>query len=183
MENHHDLSFDHLDHVLARAGASADASDSHGFISGLICAAGQASPDQWEQQLLAGQDNENAKNLLQAHYTGLQAQLNSPDLDFEILLPHDEEDLKWRTSMLGQWCMGFLSGLGIGGLPDSDSLPEEVAELLEDLTQISRIEFELDDPSEEDEVAFQEIVEYVRVGVLFTIEELQPLKPAPPQLQ
>ncbi|MEE9342984.1 MAG: UPF0149 family protein [Gammaproteobacteria bacterium] len=183
MENQHDLSFDHLDHVLARAGASADPSDSHGFLSGLICAAGQAQPEQWEQQLLAGQESDNAKTLLQAHYRDALTRLNSAELDFEILLPQDEEDLKWRTDMLGQWCLGFLSGMGVGGLPDANSLPEEVSELLEDLTQISRVEFEIDDPGEEDEVAFQEIVEYVRVGVLYLIEELQPLKPSPRQLQ
>ncbi|MEA2079288.1 MAG: UPF0149 family protein, partial [Pseudomonadota bacterium] len=53
-------------------------------------------------------------------------------------------------------------------------LSDEVVELLEDLSQISRVDVELDDADEEEQVAFEEVVEYVRVGVLFVHEELQP---------
>jgi uncharacterized protein YgfB (UPF0149 family) len=40
----------------------------------------------------------------------------------------------------------------------------------------------VEDPDEEEQTAFAEVVEYVRVGVLFINEELQPSK-APSQLQ
>jgi hypothetical protein len=56
-------------------------------------------------------------------------------------------------------------------------LPEEVVELLDDLGQIARVDFELDDPNEEDQVAFEEVVEYIRVGTLLIHEELQPAVP------
>ena len=61
-----------------------------------------------------------------------------------------------------------------GGVPPQAELPDEVAELLGDLSQISRVDFDLDDPNEEEQVAFEEVVEYVRVGVMFVHEELQP---------
>ena len=186
MKNNQDLSFDHLDHVLARAAATADASDSHGFLVGLACTAGVADTQLWEQQLLADQESAAAglaKALLKTHFRDIQSSLNSPDLDFKLLLPDDEEAIAWRTSMLGQWCLGFLSGLGVGGLPDTDNLSEEVNEIIGDLTDISRVDFEVENPTEDDEAALQEIIEFVRVGVLFVHEELQPVKPAPAQLQ
>jgi len=36
------------------------------------------------------------------------------------------------------------------------------------------VDFDLDDPDEEERFAFEEVVEYVRVGVLFVHDELQP---------
>ena len=57
-----------------------------------------------------------------------------------------------------------------------------MAELLDDLAEIARVDFEVGEPDEEEQAAFAEVVEYVRVGVLLINEELQPSK-APPQLQ
>ncbi len=115
--------------------------------------------------------------MLQSLYEDTLARLNSPQLDFELLLPDARCSLRERTESLGAWCSGFLSGLGMGGLPGPSELPEEVAELLDDLGQIARVDFELDDPSEEDQVAFEEVVEYIRVGTLLIHEELQPAVP------
>ena len=54
---------------------------------------------------------------------------------------------------------------------------DQIVELLDDLGQIARVDFELDDPNEEDQVAFEELVEYIRVGTLLIHEELQPAVP------
>ena len=50
------------------------------------------------------------------------------------------------------------------------------------LAQIARVDFEFGDPDEEENVAFEEVAEYVRVGVLLVYEELQPSN-TPPTLQ
>jgi hypothetical protein len=70
----------------------------------------------------------------------------------------------------------------MGGLPEQDKLPDDVRELLNDLSEISRVDFELDEPSEGELAAFEEVIEYIRVGVLFLYDELQPAN-APPQVQ
>ena len=68
----------------------------------------------------------------------------------------------------------------MAGVPAQDQLSDEVAELLlGDLSQICTVDFDLDDPDKEERVAFEEVVEYVRVGVLFIHEELQPGTAAP----
>jgi uncharacterized protein YgfB (UPF0149 family) len=62
------------------------------------------------------------------------------------------------------------------------SLPDAVGEMLEDLAQIARVDFDVDETDEEEQHAFADVVEYVRIGVLLINEELQPGK-APPVLQ
>ncbi len=171
--------FDAVELALARVDADADAADSHGFLCGLICAAGYAEPGQWTGELLGEQESGNAlvaeaTQVLQRLYEDAQARIHGEDMDFELLLPPDDSPLIDRAESLGQWCHGFLSGLGVGGLPAQDKLPEDAAELIGDLAEISKVDFDMSDAGEEDEEAFAEIVEFVRVGVLLLSEELQP---------
>lgn len=187
MANLQQLDFDTLERALVCADAAADAADSHGFLCGLICSTGFADPRIWTAELLGEQPPdeeaaEEAARLLQALYEDTQARINSPDMDFHLMLPDERFPLPDRVESLGQWCHGFMSGLGVGGVPDQGKLSEDAGELLKDLAEIARVDFDMDKPDEEDESAFAEIVEFVRVGVLLLNEELQPAKP-PTQLQ
>jgi len=56
-----------------------------------------------------------------------------------------------------------------------------VREILRDLAEISKVEFDVEGAGEAEEGAYAEIVEYVRVGVLLINEEMHPVK-APPRL-
>ena len=173
------LEYPDVAEALRRASTSVDAADCHGLFCGLICAAGFADHKIWVAEIFEAYDPKDllqaeAYRLLQTLYQETLIRLNSPELDFELLLPDDEDPLCDRTESLANWCGGFLSGLGIGGVPPQAELSDEVAELLGDLSQISRVDFDLDDPNEEEQVAFEEVVEYVRVGVMFVHEELQP---------
>jgi len=173
------LDYHDVAEVLRRASIPVDAADCHGLLCGLICAAGFADQKIWVAGIFEAYDPKDpfqteAYRLLQRLYEETLIRLNSPELDFELLLPDDEDQLCERTESLANWCGGFVSALGMGGLPAQDQLSDEVAELLGDLSQISRVDFDLDNPDEEELVAFEEVVEYVRVGVLFVHEELQP---------
>jgi uncharacterized protein YgfB (UPF0149 family) len=90
-------------------------------------------------------------------------------------LPDDDELLEDRTIALAQWCGGFLAGLASGG--EFEVLSEEGREAIDDLQQIARAELtapEGEGPdNEEDEVAFTEIVEYVRVVTLMMREDFR----------
>jgi len=173
------LEYHDVAETLRRASVSVDAADCQGLLCGLICAAGFADQKIWVAEIFEAYDPKDllqaeAYRLLQKLYEETLIRLNSPELDFELLLPDDEDALCERTESLANWCGGFLSGLGMAGVPAQDQLSDEVAELLGDLSQISTVDFDLDDPDEEEQVAFEEVVEYVRVGVLFIHEELQP---------
>lgn len=190
MSENQRLDYYELGDALARAQTCADAPDCHGLLAGLLCAAGFADPKIWVAQIFEDYD---AKDRLQAEaFRQLQAlsestlaQIDSQDMDFELLLPDDDDALRDRTWALGSWCAGFLTGLGLGGLGDRSRLSEAVTELLDDFAQIARVDFDLEAPEEEDLAAFEEVVEYVRVGALVINEELRPVAnaQAPSQLQ
>jgi len=67
---------------------------------------------------------------------------------------------------------GLLVGLGLSSVEASD---EEVLEMIKDISEISQMDADLLD-NEENTQDFYEIVEFVRIGVLFIQETLQPSK-------
>ncbi len=99
--------------VLHQASIPVDAADCHGFLTGLICAAGFADPGIWVAEIF---EDYNPANALQA----------------------------------------------------------------ETFRQLQRLY--LDEPGEDELAALEEVVEYIRVGVLYLHDELQPAI-APPQVQ
>jgi len=187
MPENQGLEYYDVQDVLDLASPGADPADSHGLLCGLICAAGFADPQRWIPEVFDDfnpRDGAQAKayQCLQGVYEHTLAGLHSEELDFELLLPGDDASLAERAKSLGAWCSGFLSGLGLGGLPERDKLSDELAELLDDVAQIAKIDFDLESPDENENVAFEEVVEYLRIGVLFIHDELQPAA-APQQIQ
>lgn len=93
-------------------------------------------------------------------------QLEDHEFDFHLLLPSDDAPLTVRTEAVGLWCQGFVSGLGEGGLSLPTQDATELTEIIHDLTAISQIDTSEIAESEEEEVAYHELVEYVRVVVM-----------------
>lgn len=112
--------------------------------------------------------------LLQA--AGLQ--LADEEMGLELWLPDDEESLEARTEALAQWCNGFLASVGAGQEQKLETLSEEAGEALSDLREIAMADVatrdgEASDDLEDEENAFAEIVEYIRVAVLILREDLR----------
>ena len=192
------MDFSEIDTVLERLGVIYAASESHGVLCGLLCVKGFVPYDGWitllhdEQRIQsgwiergeegtddgAGNDHEAIETadsewgLLQDLYDETLRQMSDDDYGFSLLLPNDEQALRIRTEALVEWCDGFLFGLGAGEIKDFAQLPDDVNEISHDLAEISRAYHE-DESSEADEVAYAELVEYVRVGVLVIYEALQ----------
>ena len=182
------LEYQDVANALRRASTAVNAADCQGFLCGLICAGGFADQRVWVAEVFEAYDPKDllqaeAFRLLQRLYEETLVGFNSPELDFQLLLPDDDVTLRERAESLADWCCGFLAGLGMGGLPAQDQLSDEVNEVLDDLSEISRVDFELDEPDEEDRFAFEEVSEYVRVGVMLIYEELQPGGDAQPTIQ
>lgn len=175
------IDFPELDDTLRRAGAACDAAETHGTLCGALCA-GVDEGDAWVDHILdeaSGPDEAQAacRRKLRDLCDETRGLLRAAALEFAPLLPDDETGLADRTDALGEWCQGFLFGLGLAGASlKPDELSDETGEVLRDLGQIANAGFEGED-SEEDERAYAEIVEYVRVGVQMLYEELQ--APAP----
>ena len=116
-----------------------------------------------------------AEMLLQQLFSATEAGLQDPELGFQLFLSDDEEDLHHRLDELAEWCSGFLVGLAMGGIKEFKGLPGDIPELLEDLVEVSRAgNYELQD-EEEDENAYMELIEYVRMGAMLIRMELHHL--------
>ena len=171
--------FTDLRDTLARAGTVCGPAECHGTVCGALCS-GVDGGDAWLAHLLeeasggdAGQQA--CRRELLALRDLSRSLLQAGTLEFAPLLPDDEAGLAERTAALGEWCQGFLYGMGLAGERlQLDALPDEAGEVLRDMGQIAQAGFEGDAEADEDEAAYTEIVEYVRVGVQLLFEELQP---------
>lgn len=176
---------DALDAALEQVGTEMEAEECHGTLTGLFCAKGELSPDEWLAYVAHNLDANDllakeALSTLQKVYESTRKGLNDSTLDFQLLLPGDETRVEERINALGQWCQGFLLGLSAGGVTDIDKLPGDSGEILRDLVEIARAgSYELEG-GEEDESSFHQLLEYVRTGVLLLNEEMHPTK-APPR--
>lgn len=158
---------------------AAELAECHGLLCGLLCCNANCTADEFLSHLSAMQllpDPGAALNAVMVEaWENTVHQMNDEELGFQIWLPDDDESLEERTLSLAQWSAGFLAGLGSGCT--LEALSEEAREALEDLIEISRAEISSAAgqaaESEEDEAAFAEIVEYVRVVALTLHEEFR----------
>ncbi len=152
------------------------AADVHGMLCGRIAGGQHLEGTGFKQAMLEslGCEEEIIDNLLEPLldlYRYSSARFNDGLLAFQPLLPADDAELASRVSALGEWCQGFISGLGDSGLSNETPISDEVAATLEDFMAITQAGFD-DDVAEEDERDFMELTEYVRVAVMLVHAEL-----------
>ena len=165
-------SFNDLQRVLIQTHALTDAAEAHGTLVGSLCSTPCSLVDWLADILPEGKADPASAASLRAIFDATAGGLREGMLQFRPLLPADDEPLDERTAALGEWCQGFLYGLGAGVRPDPDTLQGEAAEILRDLTEITHVGVDPEDGSESNEQAFAELVEFVRVGVQLLYEQL-----------
>src|SRR5690606_5397314 len=112
-----------------------------------------------EQADLSQNPDEVEGDVLYATYQHTLAELTRSDMGFQLLVPEDDTDLDERVDALGQWCQGFLAGLGLSGI---ETASDELADTLNDLSAIALVGSDgaAGEDSENDLFA---IAEYVRM--------------------
>ncbi|MEM7294324.1 MAG: UPF0149 family protein [Pseudomonadota bacterium] len=178
--------YNDVEQALNTASAELGAAECHGMFCGVLCASGQLNVEAMANQLLTTADSANAAQreavgTLGAMLNASVEQLQGEAFDLELMLPADDSPLPDRSLALGLWCQGFVTGLSAGGLTRDTDLQKDANELLLDITNISRtlqdVESMADAEGEEEEAAFAEVEEYVRLGVMYIHEELRALRP------
>ena len=175
-----------LETALQAAAADCGAAESHGLLCGISCATDRADPMLWLGHIL-GEGNslsaaaQTCQEMLKALFDSTMLHLGEGDPGLVLLLPDDDAPLAVRSRALGQWCQGFLYGLALGGVSEDGLQPGNVPEIMRDFYEISHAGFDHDPDDESEEVAYMEIVEYVRMSVLLCRVELQPLHAQPPE--
>lgn len=191
----HVVDFASIAALFQHLGLSLDPAECHGSLCGILCATEAVKAAAWANQVLAGQldlpvsefatpqnqaDGE-GRTLLLMLYKDTAAQLEDPEYGFSLLLPDDDQALRQRVESLSRWCQGYLLGLSLGGVREQTGLPGESHDVMRDFVEISRLGHGESGGDEEDETAFAEIVEYVRMAVLLVYEELRPLRAVRPE--
>jgi len=179
------VTFREIASVLEGAGSQIAAAEGHGCLCGALCTSPDYSLERWVDEIVAldadrpveANDPEQALRLL---FSDTQRALRSDAMEFEPLLPDDDEPLERRATALSQWCQGFLYGFGTGKPVREGDLNAQVKEILRDLSHIAGAAVDVGASSEDEEEAYAEVVEYIRVGVQLVHDELEAARTAEP---
>jgi len=164
------LSFEKITETLEAAELYTNASETHGVLSGLVCGGVKLDDQSW-QSLFNDVVNEgmglplNVQRVIDSIYEQVVNQITDDGLGFKLLLPNDDIPLDDRAESMAQWAQGFLVGFGMvqQGLNEAS---DDIQELIRDIRDISQVSLDFEQEDEESEIAFTEIVEYLRVGAM-----------------
>ena len=170
--------FEELQSMLEERDAQMGAAEAHGLASGMLCVQFDADFNRWvvaifdtEEQLEALTKDD--KQSLIGLFQGTLELLKEEDFIFDLLLPDDDERIGIRACALSEWCQGFLYGVAYMGVGDDKDWGEECMSVLRDLMEISRLDSDNSDDS--DERSFMELQEYIRMAVQTLLQKLQTL--------
>jgi len=180
-----------LQEALSAAGATADAAEAHGTLCSLVCLHGSRAGAVWIESLFGREPVAADTRRALLEFAGeTAAELEDPAFPFAPLLPGDGHPMTERASAMAHWTQGFLHGFGEAGSRPAlaERLRQEpLAELLSDLSEITKATADDGTELESDEEAWAELVEYLRVAVQLFYLELAAIRgdrhEAPPGLQ
>ncbi len=173
-----DYDFQLLSDKLLTLGAICSAAELQGMYSGLLAGGKQWSEVEWIDHareftdLSHFEETPEQRAVLLFVYEQSRDALASDDFSFQPLLPDDVCPIEDRARELGAWCRGFLHGFGASGVTKDTKLSAEVAEVLRDLAQICSAVKAVEEEEDETESDLQELVEYLRAGVLTVYGEM-----------
>lgn len=164
-----------LQQALNKTSLKLHPSQVHGLVCGILCGNSTSSEEVWEG-LIAGDKSEEESpathQLLADLYEFSKKQLEDFLFELQLVLPSDDDSLPERAEALTVWCQGFLTGLKMAQVQLIGREPGETTEAINDIIEIAKMNYEEVVSSEEDEVAFVELVEYVRMAVILIYQDL-----------
>lgn len=171
--------YDVVADTLKKAGLENDAAECHGALCALLCTVDRLNAAHWLALYLTAEKAAvlppDALATLGSIFETTAGQIDNPEFSFHLLLPGDDAMLDARVEAISHWCQGFLMGLGLSGVTDIANLPGDLPELVQDFIKISRADALALDDEEASAHAFEEILEYVRVGTMMFREEMKAL--------
>ncbi|MGB0894662.1 MAG: UPF0149 family protein [Parashewanella sp.] len=175
------LRLEKLTSALQAAEIGMHPSEVQGTIVGLICGGVEHKSDAWIPPLLElindGQSLPTELHALVGEiYLDALNRLTDFEFGFTLLLPEEEEPLNDRVEALSLWVQSYLAAISVVQ-PKLKSASADVKEVINDLAEIAQIELDVAD-DEESEIAYTELVEFVRVAAILCYSEFAPDLPA-----
>ena len=176
--------FEQLSRLLQEQQIILSAAELHGMLTGLVASSAPSKEREW-LWILADLANEGHKfadsmiNSLEVIHQQTLAGLQCPDLSFQLILPGDDELLTDRLQALTEWAQCFLVGFGVNQ-QNLASASADLKEAIHDLAEIAKLSTDVV-ANEDDERAYYEVSEYVRITAIMCFNELSgtPAPPAP----
>lgn len=163
--------FADLNQLLDKTANKMNPAQAQGFICGLLLRQSEHTSG-WEH-LITGEDQAAPiADALRSFMKATAKQLSDFTFDFQLILPEDETDLSFRAESLTLWCQGFLSGMKTAEVPLTGHTSSDVTEAIQDIVEIAKMRYEEVVDNEEDEAAYTELVEFVRMAVILIYQEL-----------
>jgi len=169
--------YEQIADMLIAAKSTFHPAEVHGLLCGhIIGTSGQA--DKSLQKLILGKNkNPEYHAELQQLYEISYHLMSEFSFEFTLLLPDDDSKINLRTEALGLWCQGFLTGLQQTNIPVQNREESDVTETINDFIEIAQVNYDDIADDDEDETAYFELVEYVRLGVLLIFNDLETGRP------
>lgn len=152
-------------------------SEAHGIMCGLICAGIEGTGISYFDLILGIDKHDNSagrefcREQLLALYQYSSNKLHEMAFDFALLLPEEDNILSLRAQALSDWCRGFTTGIELAKL-DKTIFSEESTDALFHISEIAKLDYATVQVNEDDEKAYIEVMEYVRMAVLMIYAEL-----------
>lgn len=147
------------------------ASQVHGIMAGIICG-GFPQDGDWTEVVMGEVLTDEVRPGLNVLFETTRTQLANFLFEFQMLMPDEDLILPERAEALTVWCQGFLAGLQHMGIAVPGKEEGEMTEAINDIVEIAKMNYDLVVASEEDEVAYTELVEYVRMAVILIYQSL-----------
>ena len=150
----------------------------HGVLTGLICGGVAMDGNAWQQPFLElvndGEPlSDGLTTIVRELYADVVNSLVDPDMGFSPLLADDDDPLSDRLEAFINWTQSFLTGLAMVQ-PGLDKCSDDVKELIQDLTDFTQVELEVED-NDDNEEGFAALVEHARLAAWECLREFRGL--------
>jgi uncharacterized protein YgfB (UPF0149 family) len=149
----------------------------HGLLCGHIAGTSGKMDHHIEKLVLGKKKNPEYREVLRQLYEISYHQMSEFSFEFTLLLPEDDSNINIRTEALGLWCQGFLTGLQQTNVPIQNREESDVTETINDFIEIAQVNYGDIADDDEDETAYFELLEYVRLGALLIFQDLKNANP------
>jgi len=157
----------------------------HAQASAMLCFNADTHYQHWLQLIMADfclseTSPEAVSEVFSAVFELAQKELKDSDYGYHLILPEDGDDLTMRLKAVADWVQAFLSGLGQAGFSHV-GLTAESREFISDLNAIGQMDSQVEG-LDSDEMDYQQVVEYIRCGVMLLYTELNHIQPTSQRL-
>jgi uncharacterized protein YgfB (UPF0149 family) len=166
------LHYDDLAELFVKMGSSLTPAYLHGSLTGVVASGKRMNIDDWLDWALdlvapTVEVEETHVTILQGLYLKTIAELQDEGMTFTLMVADDDSPIADRLLLLSEWAGSFLGAFGATGVvKDISEMPATLQEILEDLSEIAKVDAEEDIDFEGAEEDYLSIAEHVRLSAI-----------------